>query len=93
MREYVRALIAPANSLYSPAATSRGAAGIRSALSRVAAGGLAGGGVVAVDAVGAAAVARDAGYPAVESTRFVVRRTESGRRMGTVGRVAGGVDG
>ena len=92
MREYVRALIAPANSLYSPAATSRGAAGIRSALSR-AAGGLAGGGVVAVDAVGAAAVARDAGYPAVESTRFVVRRTESGRRMGTVGGVAGGVDG
>ena len=92
MREYVRALIAPANSLYSPAATSRGAAGIRSALSRVAAGGLAGGGVVAVDAV-AAAAARDAGYPAVESTRFVVRRTESGRRMGTVGGVAGGVDG
>ena len=93
MREYVRALIEPAKSLNSAAATSRDAGGMRSALLSRAVGVAGGGAAVAADAAGGGvdAAGREAPYP-LESTRLVVRRTESVRGGGTIG-TDGGVAG
>jgi hypothetical protein len=93
MREYVRALIELANSLNSAAATSRDAGGMRSVLLSRAAGVVGGGAAAVADAagVGVDAAGREAPYPP-ESTRLVVRRTESVRGGGTIG-TDGGVAG
>ena len=86
MREYVRALIALANSLNSAAATSRDAGGMRSALLSRAAGAVGGGVAAVADAAGVGVDAAGREAPSLlESTRLVVRRTESVRGGGTIG--------